>query len=149
MVEVWSNPDAERRLATIPAQGQEAFLALIVAQVAHFIEEYVFRLYDVFAPARFVSGLLTDNLALGFAIANTLVVLFRIWCYVARVRPNHPPVVGSPGSGRGSAGSAMPLRSSSSPHLFVVMYEEPTLQRNFDGDYQAYCKRVSRWWPKL
>ena len=34
-------------------------------------------------------------------------------------------------------------------HLFVVMYEEPTLQRNFDGDYQAYCKRVSRWWPKL
>jgi protein-S-isoprenylcysteine O-methyltransferase Ste14 len=34
-------------------------------------------------------------------------------------------------------------------HVFVVMYEEPILQRNFDGDYQAYCKRVGRWWPKL
>jgi protein-S-isoprenylcysteine O-methyltransferase Ste14 len=34
-------------------------------------------------------------------------------------------------------------------HLFVVMYEEPTLLRSFDGDYQAYCERVSRWWPKL
>jgi protein-S-isoprenylcysteine O-methyltransferase Ste14 len=34
-------------------------------------------------------------------------------------------------------------------HLFVVIYEEPTLQRSFDRDYQAYCKRVGRWWPKL
>jgi protein-S-isoprenylcysteine O-methyltransferase Ste14 len=33
-------------------------------------------------------------------------------------------------------------------HLLVVMYEEPALQRNFDGDYQAYCKRVGRWLPK-
>lgn len=34
-------------------------------------------------------------------------------------------------------------------HLFVVMYEEPTLRRSFHGDYPAYCKRVGRWWPKL
>ena len=34
-------------------------------------------------------------------------------------------------------------------HLFVVMYEEPTLRRIFDGGYQAYCRRVGRWWPKL
>ena len=74
---------------TIPASGKRAFLVLIVAQAAHSIEEYVFRLFDNFAPARFVSGLLTDNLAFGFAIANTLIVLFGIWCYSARVRTNH------------------------------------------------------------
>jgi len=34
-----------------------AFLALIVAQAAHSIEEYVFRLFEVLAPARFISGL--------------------------------------------------------------------------------------------
>jgi protein-S-isoprenylcysteine O-methyltransferase Ste14 len=34
-------------------------------------------------------------------------------------------------------------------HVFVVTYEEPTLRRSFDGDYQSYCKRVGRWWPKL
>ena len=33
-------------------------------------------------------------------------------------------------------------------HLFVVLYEEPTLQRSFDGDYEAYRRRVGRWWPR-
>jgi protein-S-isoprenylcysteine O-methyltransferase Ste14 len=32
-------------------------------------------------------------------------------------------------------------------HLFVVLYEEPTLRQTFDGDYEAYCQRVGRWWP--
>jgi protein-S-isoprenylcysteine O-methyltransferase Ste14 len=33
-------------------------------------------------------------------------------------------------------------------HLFVVLYEEPTLRRTFGADYQAYCGRVGRWWVK-
>lgn len=89
MAEVRSNPDADRRLAGIPSRGQRAFLALIVTQAAHSIEEYVFRLYDVFAPARLVSSLVSDNLPFGFAVANILIVLFGIWCYAARVGPNH------------------------------------------------------------
>jgi protein-S-isoprenylcysteine O-methyltransferase Ste14 len=32
-------------------------------------------------------------------------------------------------------------------HLFVISYEEPTLRRSFGADYEAYCRRVSRWWP--
>lgn len=32
-------------------------------------------------------------------------------------------------------------------HLFVVLYEEPTLRRTFDKDYEAYSRRVGRWWP--
>lgn len=32
-------------------------------------------------------------------------------------------------------------------HLFVVLYEEPTLRRTFGKDYEAYCRRVGRWWP--
>jgi protein-S-isoprenylcysteine O-methyltransferase Ste14 len=31
-------------------------------------------------------------------------------------------------------------------HLFVVSYEEPTLLRTFGQDYEAYCRRVGRWW---
>ena len=34
-------------------------------------------------------------------------------------------------------------------HAFVMVYEEPALRRAFDGDYEAYCRRVGRWWPKL
>jgi hypothetical protein len=48
-----------------------AFLALILAQAAHSIEEYLFRLFDVFAPARFVSRLVSNDLAVGFALVNT------------------------------------------------------------------------------
>jgi protein-S-isoprenylcysteine O-methyltransferase Ste14 len=33
-------------------------------------------------------------------------------------------------------------------HLFVVLYEEPVLRRKFDRDYDTYCQRVGRWWPK-
>jgi protein-S-isoprenylcysteine O-methyltransferase Ste14 len=33
-------------------------------------------------------------------------------------------------------------------HFFVVLYEEPTLRQTFETDYDAYCRRTGRWWPK-
>lgn len=32
-------------------------------------------------------------------------------------------------------------------HLFVLLYEEPHLERTFGADYRAYCRRVRRWCP--
>jgi protein-S-isoprenylcysteine O-methyltransferase Ste14 len=34
-------------------------------------------------------------------------------------------------------------------HLFAVLYEEPTLRRKFGAEYEAYCRNVRRWWPRL
>ncbi|HTT21259.1 MAG TPA: isoprenylcysteine carboxylmethyltransferase family protein [Candidatus Sulfotelmatobacter sp.] len=34
-------------------------------------------------------------------------------------------------------------------HLFVVFYEEPTLQRQFGESYQAYRREVPRWLPRM
>jgi protein-S-isoprenylcysteine O-methyltransferase Ste14 len=34
-------------------------------------------------------------------------------------------------------------------HLFVVVYEEPTLRRTFGAEYEAYCHHVRRWWPRM
>jgi protein-S-isoprenylcysteine O-methyltransferase Ste14 len=34
-------------------------------------------------------------------------------------------------------------------HLFVVWYEEPTLRNSFGESYEAYCRRVRRWWPRV
>jgi protein-S-isoprenylcysteine O-methyltransferase Ste14 len=34
-------------------------------------------------------------------------------------------------------------------HLFVLLYEEPTLRRSFGAEYEAYCRRVPRWVPRL
>ena len=33
-------------------------------------------------------------------------------------------------------------------HLFVVVYEEPTLRATFGAPYVQYCERVRRWWPR-
>lgn len=32
-------------------------------------------------------------------------------------------------------------------HLFVVLYEEPTLRGTFGAEYAAYCRAVRRWLP--
>jgi len=32
---------------------------------------------------------------------------------------------------------------------FVIVYEEPTLRRTFGTDYEAYCRAVRRWIPRL
>jgi len=33
-------------------------------------------------------------------------------------------------------------------HMFVLLYEEPTLRKTFGGDYDAYCASVPRWIPR-
>src|SRR5262245_21527402 len=67
-----------------------AFLALVLAQAAHSIEEYRTRLYDVFPPARFVSGLLSADRRVGFIIVNVSLVAFGLWCFFGPIRSARP-----------------------------------------------------------
>jgi protein-S-isoprenylcysteine O-methyltransferase Ste14 len=63
------------------------------------------------------------------------------------------------GAGLALAGAALAYRSVAlvaytaalfvATHLFVVLYEEPTLRSTFGGEYEAYCRRVRRWLPRL
>ncbi len=34
-------------------------------------------------------------------------------------------------------------------HLFVILYEEPVLRKKFGTDYDAFCRNVPRWLPRL
>jgi protein-S-isoprenylcysteine O-methyltransferase Ste14 len=34
-------------------------------------------------------------------------------------------------------------------HLFVALYEEPTLRRSFGADYETFRAAVPRWIPRL
>jgi protein-S-isoprenylcysteine O-methyltransferase Ste14 len=34
-------------------------------------------------------------------------------------------------------------------HLFVILYEEPHLRSTFGAPYDAYCRSVGRWLPRL
>ena len=71
-------------------QTRKAFVALVATQAAHSLEEFAARLYEVFGPARTLSGLVCDDRAVGFAVLNVGVVIFGLWCYVAQVRPSRP-----------------------------------------------------------
>src|SRR5881397_2539472 len=42
-------------------RSKTTFLALVAAQTAHSAEEYLGRLWDVFPPARFVTGLISED----------------------------------------------------------------------------------------
>jgi len=71
----------------LDSRARAAFAALIAAQAMHSAEEYRFRLFDVFGPARFASGLVSNDRALGFAILNAGIVLLGILSYWAFVGP--------------------------------------------------------------
>lgn len=63
-----------------------SFAALVLAQVAHSVEEYLGRLWESFPPARFVTSLVSSNLELGFIILNVSIVAFGLWCILWPVR---------------------------------------------------------------
>ena len=70
-------------------RSQLWFLLLVIVQTMHSIEEYATELYLILAPARFVAGLVSENLGLGFAVANALIVAFAFWCYLVPVRAGY------------------------------------------------------------
>ena len=67
-------------------QIRSSFLALVLAQSAHSIEEYVGRLWESFPPAAFVTSLVSPNRELGFLLLNGALVLFGFWCQTVPVR---------------------------------------------------------------
>src|SRR4051794_28979026 len=67
-----------------------AFLLLVLAQACHSVEEYVFRLWERLPPARYVSELAAIDPAAGFAVVNSGLVAFGLWCWAMPVRRGWP-----------------------------------------------------------
>lgn len=67
-----------------------AFLALVLVQACHSVEEYAFGLYRVLPPARLASSLLSDDLATGFGMLNAGLVALGLWCSLGPVRSGWP-----------------------------------------------------------
>jgi Protein of unknown function with HXXEE motif len=66
------------------------FLALVAVQAPHSIEEYVGRLWEVFPPAAFVTGLVSQNRERGFILINVALLVFGLWCFFWPVRRRWP-----------------------------------------------------------
>lgn len=66
------------------------FLALVVCQLAHSVEEYFGRLWDVFPPATFVTSLIAKDRQIGFILINTALIAFGLWCFFWPIRHRWP-----------------------------------------------------------
>ena len=78
----------------VDGRSQLVFLLLILAQAAHSVEEYTNRLYDVLAPARFISSLVSNDLSLGFLVVNAALIAFGVLCWAFPVRRGWPSARG-------------------------------------------------------
>jgi hypothetical protein len=87
-----AQPHRQKAVSAV-TKFQATFVALVAVQAAHSVEEYFGHLYEVFPPARFVSGLISQNLRLGFIIFNVSLVAFGAWCCLWPVRRRTPSLV--------------------------------------------------------
>ncbi len=58
------------------------------------IEEYFGKLWDVFPPAKFLTGLISNNREIGFLIINIALFIFGIWCWLFPVRKGYASAAG-------------------------------------------------------
>ena len=79
--------------ARLDVSAKSLFLWLVVTQACHSVEEGVFRLYDVFPPARLLVTLFSDDPRTGFIIFNIAFVAFGFWCYLFPVRKDWPSAI--------------------------------------------------------
>ena len=79
--------------AAVSLRQSRLFLWLVIAQSAHSVEEYAFRLYDVFPPARWLVSLFSDDPRTGFIIFNIAFDAFGFWCYLWPVRRGWPSAI--------------------------------------------------------
>ena len=66
-----------------------SFFLLVLAQGLHSIEEYLGSLWEVFLPAKVLSGIVSDNHEAGFMVINTGLFIFGLWCWFFPVRRNY------------------------------------------------------------
>jgi hypothetical protein len=66
------------------------FGALVLTQAAHSVEEYVGRLWETFPPARFLTGLVSQDQERGFLVINLALVAFGVWCFLWPIRRDWP-----------------------------------------------------------
>ena len=65
------------------------FLILVLVQGLHSVEEYIGRLWEIFPPARFITGLISENPETSFLIINIGFFTFGIWCWFFPVLRNY------------------------------------------------------------
>jgi cytochrome c biogenesis protein ResB len=69
------------------------FLLLVLTQAAHSIEEYYGKLWEVFAPAKFITSLVSDDHEQAFIIINIALFIVGMLIWLAVVHNNASSIV--------------------------------------------------------
>src|SRR5712691_504061 len=64
-----------------------AFLSLIILQLIHSAEEFIFRFYETFPPMRFLYQAAPDLAKPAFAVSNVLLFFVGLVCFYCWVMP--------------------------------------------------------------
>jgi hypothetical protein len=75
------------------ARASGTFAALLAAQAAHSVEEYMGRFWESFPPARFLTGLVSQDREWSFVALTILLMAFGLWCLVWPIRRGWPSAV--------------------------------------------------------
>jgi uncharacterized membrane protein HdeD (DUF308 family) len=75
------------------ARFKLAFGALLLAQGAHAVEEYLGRFWESFPPARFLTGLVSQDREWSFVALSILLMAFGLWCLFWPMRRRWPSAV--------------------------------------------------------
>ncbi len=70
-------------IAPVLRRANRLFLVLVLLQALHSVEEYAFRFYEIFPPARYLNRLFPGIARPGFIIFNALLIVFGLagWRY--------------------------------------------------------------------
>ncbi len=68
-------------------QVKSAFLTAVTVQALHSVEEFIFKLYEVFPPMLFLYRRAPGLAKPAFVVFNLLLVLFGLFCYFRLVLP--------------------------------------------------------------
>ena len=64
------------------------FLLLVIVQALHSIEEYFGELWNVFPPAEWLTGLISNDRHIGFLVANIGIFVLGLICWYFLVKNN-------------------------------------------------------------
>ena len=79
----------------ISNKEKTVFLALVLFQGLHSLEEYYGKIWENFPPATMLCGLVSSDLVTGFLVINIGLFVFGLLCWIFPVRNDHfyAPVV--------------------------------------------------------
>ncbi|MFI5109718.1 MAG: methyltransferase family protein [Terriglobales bacterium] len=148
------------------------YASLFIGFLLVFLPARILAGSGITAPTRLgpleILGMLVTAAGAVLAISCILVFAFRGRGTPAPFDPPRRLVVDGPyrllrnpmyaGAAAALLGGALYYRSSALAgyalaflavvELFVRLYEEPMLRKTFGAEYQEYCRRVGRWWPR-